>query len=587
MGLGERRDHRRRRELHHHADCRPPTCASRSMTARTSQYTDQWYDNADSFESSTPLVLTPGQTRTGVDAHLEAGIAVSGRVDRHRRQPARGDQRVGEPDRPGERCGRGRPTLTASTRRARSPPATTACSSPPTAPIPSGRPSTGTSSRRGTRRPSSPSPAPTSPTRTGIDAVLDTRGDRRRHGDGPRRRACARRVRERGDRDTRTASTAPAARRPTPTGPTRSTASPPFPVKIYFQDCNHTGPYVDQWWDAPARRLDGGDDHARSPARRQPGSTPTLTAAGVDPRPRHRHRRPPARRHLRAGDDSAPGSADSPHRRQRRLRDHRQPCRAATRCSSSTAPTTRRSPGSGGTTSRARQPRGRDRRPGQIGRAASTRRSHRERSGTISGTGREPAGSRDDDCVRRRLPPGSVRALRAGATRTAPTRSPAFPSGTYALAALGCGGGDPHRSVTDPDVTDRQLHGSGGTRSRSHFEQANQGGPDPIAPGRDARDRSRPAQQLTGYDWCFGCTAISITGVDPDVRLAHGRVRRTRTRKSRSPCVGHRHGSTHVFGDVHLEQRRRERDGHQQRGRPDHRRWPDPRCGRTRVRSSQ
>jgi len=44
------------------------------------QYTDEWYDNADTFQSSTPVVLTPGEARTGVDAQLAAGIGVSGRV---------------------------------------------------------------------------------------------------------------------------------------------------------------------------------------------------------------------------------------------------------------------------------------------------------------------------------------------------------------------------------------------------------------------------------------------------------------------------------------------------------------------------
>ena len=58
------------------------------------------------------------------------------------------------------------------------------------------------------------------------------------------------------------------------------------PVKIYFQDCNHTGPYVDQWWDAQP------DASTAATITPLPGETTTGIDAHLDarrrhPRPRH------------------------------------------------------------------------------------------------------------------------------------------------------------------------------------------------------------------------------------------------------------------------------------------------------------
>ena len=46
----------------------------------TSPYVGQWYANAASPDASTPIVLAAGDARTGVDAQLSTGIGVSGRV---------------------------------------------------------------------------------------------------------------------------------------------------------------------------------------------------------------------------------------------------------------------------------------------------------------------------------------------------------------------------------------------------------------------------------------------------------------------------------------------------------------------------
>lgn len=44
------------------------------------QYVEQWYADQPDSSSSTPVVLSPGEARTGVDAQLDAGITVSGHV---------------------------------------------------------------------------------------------------------------------------------------------------------------------------------------------------------------------------------------------------------------------------------------------------------------------------------------------------------------------------------------------------------------------------------------------------------------------------------------------------------------------------
>jgi hypothetical protein len=46
----------------------------------TGNYVEQWFDHKPSFDDATPIMLTEGGARTGVDAQLEAGGGVSGTV---------------------------------------------------------------------------------------------------------------------------------------------------------------------------------------------------------------------------------------------------------------------------------------------------------------------------------------------------------------------------------------------------------------------------------------------------------------------------------------------------------------------------
>ena len=88
------------------------------------------------------------------------------------------------------------------------------------------------------------------------------------------------------------------------------------------------------------------------------------------------------------------------------------------------------------------------------------------------------------------------------------------PSGTYALAFVGCGGGDPQATVPDPAVPATTYTGAWWNGPILHLDSTNNGGPDPIAQGAHLVTIT-PGQHLTGYDHCFGCTAISLTTITP------------------------------------------------------------------------
>ena len=88
------------------------------------------------------------------------------------------------------------------------------------------------------------------------------------------------------------------------------------------------------------------------------------------------------------------------------------------------------------------------------------------------------------------------------------------PSGTYALAFLGCNGDNPTTTVQDPEsaATNYTAVWWGGTPI--HLNHNNNGGPDPIAQGAHLVTVT-PGHHLTGYDRCFGCAAISMTSITP------------------------------------------------------------------------
>jgi hypothetical protein len=87
------------------------------------------------------------------------------------------------------------------------------------------------------------------------------------------------------------------------------------------------------------------------------------------------------------------------------------------------------------------------------------------------------------------------------------------PSGTYALAALGCDPA-PNPVVPDPLSSSVAYTAQWWDGIPLFFDQSVGGGPDPIAQGATLVTVA-PAAQLVDHDWCFGCAAIAISGVTP------------------------------------------------------------------------
>lgn len=88
------------------------------------------------------------------------------------------------------------------------------------------------------------------------------------------------------------------------------------------------------------------------------------------------------------------------------------------------------------------------------------------------------------------------------------------PSGTYALAFLGCNGGNPTATVQDPESTGTNYNAVWWDGAPIDLNQNNNGSVDPIAQGANLVTVT-PGQNLTGYNHCFGCTAISISSITP------------------------------------------------------------------------
>ncbi len=94
-----------------------------------------------------------------------------------------------------------------------------------------------------------------------------------------------------------------------------------------------------------------------------------------------------------------------------------------------------------------------------------------------------------------------------------------LPSGTYALAALGCPSEESDPSPVVPDPTDPSVayNAMWWNGVPLHLVQNPTGGPDPLAQGADMVTLT-PGSQVGDHDWCFGCGAITITGTDTGAR---------------------------------------------------------------------
>ncbi len=90
------------------------------------------------------------------------------------------------------------------------------------------------------------------------------------------------------------------------------------------------------------------------------------------------------------------------------------------------------------------------------------------------------------------------------------------PSGTYALAFLGCDHGEPGPTVTDPTDPTTTYAAVWWRNVPLTLDAGPDGGPDPIAQGA-LLVTVAPGANLTGFDHCFGCLPpITITSVTTD-----------------------------------------------------------------------
>ena len=135
------------------------------------------------------------------------------------------------------------------------------------------------------------------------------------------------------------------------------------------------------------------------------------------------------------------------------------------------------------------------------------------------------------------------------------------PSGTYALAFLGCSGGDPQPTVTDTQ-TNVVYNGVWWNGVPLQFDQHSDGGPDPIAQHANLVTVT-PGQNLTGYDWCFGCTAIRDRRSHAAGDVHRGRLRDAGARGELVELAGWRVGPGHarLHGHLHVDDRWRLRFG--------------------------
>ena len=289
---------------------------------------------------------------------------------------------------------------------------------------------------------------------------------------------------------------------------------PATTVKVHFQDCNFAGPYLDQWWNdqpdpstansvtlAAGTHTTGIDAHLAAAA----AITGTVTDAADNPLPGIC---------AQATTSSFFGGLARSDT-QRPLHDHPHKTSRLPSAVRGLQQTPRTSPGNGGTTNPAPPP------PTLVsvapGQVVTGIDAHLAPGavGTISGKVVNLHGARDDHRVRRRVPPQPVRPLRPRqprrhlhrrrrSVRDLRPRLPRLPQRRRP---------EPRPSPTpDRPTTYQALWWNAVPLSLGQ----NPTRADPTrSPKAPTSSRSHPRQHLTGYDCCFGCTAITITSITP------------------------------------------------------------------------
>jgi hypothetical protein len=91
---------------------------------------------------------------------------------------------------------------------------------------------------------------------------------------------------------------------------------------------------------------------------------------------------------------------------------------------------------------------------------------------------------------------------------------PDVPSGTFALGFVGCDGGEPAPTITDPDVAGVTYPAVWWDDVPLDITGTGNGGPDPIAQHAHLVTVA-PGNHLAGFDTCFGCDDITVDSVTP------------------------------------------------------------------------
>ena len=475
----------------------------------TGHYSDEWYDNSESFASSTPVALTAGEVRSGVDAQLAPGIAVSGTVTDTHGNPLAGINVWVDPTGQGSGAG-GQTDIDGNYTTNRLSPGDYRVQFSANGPDPEWATQFWNGQHSWNRATVLTLSNADAPVRTGIDAVLSQAATvsgtvMNDHG-APAAGVCVDAVVETADGFDGIGNATSG-----PDGQYAITGLPPTPMKVVFRDCNHNGPYIDQWWNG---RPDPSTADTITPV-------PGETTAGIDA-----HLEPAAeiRGHVSdTGGDPLEGI-----------------CAQAT--SDGWVGGLAQTDQNGDyaiTISRAGSYRVQfvdctdspefagqwwDHAPTAAAASIVTLVSGESVGGidaelalgavgTISGRIVNLQGDpMTTSCVVAYLPDRYARFAPVAPDGTYEITG--VPSGTYALGALGCDGGDPSGVVADPDVPSVNYTALWWDAIPLHLDNTTEGGPDPIAQGATLVTVA-PGEQLTDHDFCFGCTAIAISGVTP------------------------------------------------------------------------
>jgi protocatechuate 3,4-dioxygenase beta subunit len=478
----------------------------------TPRYLDQWYGGAADPSNSPAVVLAPGEQRIGIDAILQGGTSVAGTITDGNGAPVSGINVNVNPNSSG-------PSTWAQT---------AADGTYTTGPLPPGDyrvqfSSPGASPSWATQfwhqKPSWNTAdlltisAGDPPIHTGVDASLTAAASVTGTVTGPTGQPvagiCVNAIINTPNGLDGLANTSTAA-----DGTYTLGGLPPMDIRVVFEDCNRVGPYARQAWPA-SRNLDGATVITLTEGVTVAHVDAELTAAAsITGTVRDLTNAPLAGICVQASTDAFVGGLtrsdsngeytlvlDRPGDYHVQFVD----------CEGAPAYAGQWWSGPGGTT------------PGTITLMAGSARSGVDATlspgavGTISGTVRNAHGdAMTSVCVVAYLP--NQYALFAAVAADGTYTLHDVPSGTFAVAFLGCDHGNPGPVVADPTDANVNYPAVWWSRVPLSLDISLDGGPDPIAQGANLVTIV-PGAQLTGFDQCFGCTpppdpiTITITNI--------------------------------------------------------------------------